>query len=273
MPTIETGEIQQYYETTGEGTPLVLVHGAFVDLHMWDPQVEHFADRYQVICYDLRGHGKTGPSSASKYRMEMFADDLRALLEALDVQQTILCGLSLGGMIAQAFAVKYPSMLKALVLADTAVSTSLTLNDKFQRYILFPKWMMVATIRLMGVERFTRYSFWLAKVTRSEAWLGRDEGTRSYLEDRMLRITMEEYLKIYDAIYEFDIVDLGTIAVPALITIGEHESGSVYRHAEEMRRLIPGSQKIIVPGAGHTSNLEKPAEFNAILDEFLASIP
>jgi pimeloyl-ACP methyl ester carboxylesterase len=203
----------------------------------------------------------------------MFADDLGALFKALGVHQAILCGLSLGGMIAQAFAMKYQPMLKALVLTDTAVSTSLTLNDKFQRYILFPKWMMIATIRWMGVERFTRYSFWLAKVTRSEAWLSRDAGTRSYLEDRMLGITKEEYLKIYDAIYEFEIVDLGTIAVPTLITIGEYESGSVYRHAEEMRRLIPGSQKKIVPGAGHTSNMEKPAEFNAILDEFLARLP
>lgn len=251
----------------------MFVHGAFMDLHMWDPQIEHFADRYQVIRYDLRGHGKTGPSSASTYRMEMFADDLGALIEALDVHQMILCGLSLGGMIAQAFAMKYQPMLKALVLVDTAVSTTLTLSDKFQRYILFPKWMMMATIRLFGVERFIRFSFWAAKVTRSEAWLSRDVGTRSYLEDRMLRITMEEYMKIYHAIYEFDIVDLETIDVPTLIAIGEHESGSVYRHAEEMRRLIPGAQKIIVPGAGHTSNMEKPAEFNTILDEFLARCP
>ncbi len=272
MPTIEAEGIQQFYESAGGGTPLIFIHGAFMDLHMWDPQVDHFADRYHVIRYDLRGHGKTGPTSTPKYSMEMFADDLQVLLDALDVHHVILCGLSLGGMIAQTFALKYQAMLKALVLADTAVSMSLTLSDKFQRYILFPKWVMKLTIRWMGVERFTRYSFWLAKVTRSEAWLSRDVGTRSYLEDRMLRITMEEYLKIYDAIYEFDLLDLGRIDVPTLIAIGEHESGSVYRHAEEMRRRISGAQKVIVPGAGHTSNMEKPSEFNAILDEFLGCL-
>ena len=237
---------------------------------MWDPQVDHFANRYEVIRDDLRGHGKTGPSAAPRYRMEMFADDLKALFEALDIHQPIICGLSLGGMIAQAFAMKYQSILKALVLVDTAVSTSLTLSDKFQRYVLFPKWVMKATLGLMGVERFTKFSFWIAKVTRSEAWLSRDVGTRSYLEDRMLRITLEEYLKIYDAIYDFDVLDLQTIDVPTLIVIGEFESRSIYQHAEEMRRLIRGSQMKIIPGAGHTSNMEKPVEFNAILDEFLA---
>ncbi len=216
----------------------MFIHGGFVDLYLWDPQVEHFVHRFQVICYDLRSHGKTGPSLASKYSIEMFADDLKVFFEELDIHRAILCGLSLGGMIAQVFALTYQSMLKALVLSDTILSTSLTLSDKLQRYILFPKWMTMVTLRLMGAERFTKYSFWLAKVTRSEAWLSRDMSARSYLMDRMLRITLEEYLKIYAAIYDFNILDLGLIDIPTLSMIGEFETRNVYQHAEVMRCQI-----------------------------------
>lgn len=75
MPTVRANEIDQCYEVRGEGPPLVFAHGGFVDLQMWDPQVAHFAARDQVIRYDLRGHGKTGPSLRPRYTIELLADD------------------------------------------------------------------------------------------------------------------------------------------------------------------------------------------------------
>lgn len=273
MPTIQANGITQYYEIEGEGPPLVFVHGAFVDLNLWDPQVAALRERYRVVRYDLRGHGRTGAGSQATYTIELFADDLHALLDALGLDRVVVIGLSLGGMVAQSFAVKYGDRLRGLVLCDTAVSTRLTLSDRLQRYVLFPRWLMHLTIRAVSAEGFTRFSFWLARQTRSEAWLGRNERTRAYVRECMLAVPQEEYLKIYDAIYDFDLLDLGAINAPVLVINGEHESGSVFRHTEEILRRVPEAQARVIPDAGHTSNLENPAAFNALMMDFLDALP
>jgi pimeloyl-ACP methyl ester carboxylesterase len=272
MATIHTNGIETYYETQGAGTPLVLIHGGFVDSRMWAPQIEHFANRFQVIHYDLRGHGKTGGSPTPKYSIDLFADDLKALLEALGLDRVILCGLSLGGMIAQSFAVRHTDWLKALILADTAVSVSLTWSDKLTRYVLAPKWLMLATIRWMSVPRFVDFSFKLAQRTRSSDWFGQDPETAEYVRHAMLSTSTAEYLKIYDAIYDFSLLNLAAINVPTLILNGEYESKTVFQHTRKMLELIPQSEAHVIPAAGHTSNMENAAAFNQQVDQFLMKV-
>jgi pimeloyl-ACP methyl ester carboxylesterase len=269
MPTILVNDLDHYYEQHGEGPSLVFVHGAFVDSRMWDPQLKHFSTEYRVLRYDLRGHGRTGPSELKKYSIDTFADDLSDLLDALEIENPIVCGLSLGGMAAQAFAVQNPGRLKALVLADTAISVSLTLTDKLQRYVLFPKWAMLLTLKVMSASNFTRFSFWLARVTRSEQWVGRDKVTRNYIERCMVQMNSVEYRKVYEAIYDFKLLPLEKIECPTLVLNGEHESKSVFRHTEEILRLIPQARAKVVLGAGHTSNMENPIVFNDLVDDFL----
>ena len=269
MPAIRIDNQEHYYELTGQGSPLVLIHGAFVDADLWDPQFHYFARKFQVLRYDLRGHGRTGPSVRKTYQIATFADDLTALLDALKIETAIVCGLSLGGMIAQDFAVKYADRLRALVLADTAVSVSLTLSDKLQTYVLFPYWAMRLTIKMMSVEGFTRFSSWLARKTRSDDWFGRDEITQQYVEQTMLRMDTDEYLKIYQAIYGFRLLPLEKIRCPTLVLNGEFESKAVFRHTEEILKRVPNAEARIVPGAGHTSNMENAAEFNRLVEEFL----
>jgi non-heme chloroperoxidase len=271
MPYLNVNGLDHNYEQIGASPPLVWIHGAFVDSRMWEPQMAYFAPKYRVVRYDLRGHGKTGPSDQKDYSMATFAQDLSGLLEAFEIRNPIVCGLSLGGMIAQTYAVQNQSPIKALVLADTAVSVSLTLADKLQRYVLFPRWAMLVTIRMMNVENFTRFSFWLARATRSEDWIGRDEATRSYIEGCMLQMDQEEYIKIYKAIYDFHLLPLERITVPTLVLNGEHESKSVFRHTQEILKRVKGSQAKVVTGAGHTSNLENAELFNRTVDEFLQS--
>ena len=270
MPHITANGIEQHYEVAGSGPALVFIHGAFVDMALWDHQVAHFSDRFQVVRYDLRGHGQTEPTDAPTYTLELFADDLKALLDALGIERAIVCGLSLGGMIAQAFAVKHSAMLDRLILCDTAVSVTLTLSDKLQTYVLYPKWMIHLSIRLMSVERFTRFSFWLAAFSRSDDWFGKNAKTRDYVKSRMLAMSEAAYLRVYDAIYGFRQYDLATISAPTLILNGEHESRTVFRHTEEILRLIPNATAQVIPNAGHTSNMENAPAFNAALDRFLA---
>jgi non-heme chloroperoxidase len=269
MTTISVNGKDHFYEELGSGDPLVLIHGAFVDSQLWDPQFAHFSKRYRAIRYDLRGHGQTGPSDVSTYSIDGFADDLEVLINKLGLEQPIVCGMSLGGMIAQAYAVRSMTNLKSLILADTAVSVSLTLADKLQRYVLFPKWAMKLTIRSLSARNFTRFSFWLARVTRSGDWFGQDETTAEYVRSRMLKMSDSEYLKIYDAIYGFDLQPLEQIRAPTLVLNGQFESKAVFRHTEELLRRVPHAESSIVPGAGHTSNMENPEDFNRLVADFL----
>lgn len=116
MPHVRTDDIVTYYEVYGEGYPLIFIHGGWTDHETWKPQIACFSKNYKVIVYDLRGHGKTVGSKIKKYSLELFMNDLKALLETLSIEKPILCGRSLGGLIAQAYAIKY-SDLRALILA------------------------------------------------------------------------------------------------------------------------------------------------------------
>jgi pimeloyl-ACP methyl ester carboxylesterase len=271
MTTRKANGLPHYYELVGKGTPLVLIHGAFADSRVWEPQWRYFSSRVQLVRYDLRGHGRTGRSQLDRYSMDTFADDLASLLDALGIHSPVLCGLSWGGSIAQAFAVRYPGRVKALVLAGSSVSIRLTLIDRLLCDVLFPRWAMLLTIRLFSVDYFTRFSFWLARLTRGRQWLSQEETTREYLEECMLAMDKDEYLKIWGALYGFNLLPLETIASPTLVLNGEYEPKSTYRHSLEILHRISQSQANIVPKASHAMNLDNPEVFNGYLAEFLNS--
>ncbi|MFW9853763.1 MAG: alpha/beta fold hydrolase [Candidatus Thorarchaeota archaeon] len=268
MPEIQVNGLEIYYETTGKGRPLVFIHGAFVSSTMWNPQVAYFSKNYQTLVYDLRGHGRTGPSDKKKYSVELYADDLAQLLSRLNIQKPILCGLSLGGMIAQVFATKYFERLSALIVSDTAVTITLAKWDYVVRYLIGPKWLMLVSLRMMGVKRFIRFSFWLAKFTRSKEWLGNRE-IIEYEKNEMLQLDTNEYLKILGSIYDFKLQDLAKVRVPTLVLNGQYEPKSIFKHARKMQELITDCEVDIIPDAGHVTNLENIGDFNQRIKTFL----
>ncbi|MFW9911110.1 MAG: alpha/beta fold hydrolase [Candidatus Thorarchaeota archaeon] len=261
MPTVPTYDIETYYEIAGEGEPIVFVHGAAGSHDNWHPQVKHLSDRFKVVTYDIRGHGKSGGSDR-KYSCDLFTDDLNGLITALELERLVVCGLSLGGMIAQQYAVKYHSNLAGLVLADTAVASALTLSDKLQKW-MFPVSLVKWYIRRKTPEDYARWSF---------KYFDMKDDVREYLIQEQLRMDQTEFLKLMDAIYGFKLLDLASIKVPTLVVLGENERKAVFPHADKMIELIENSKKVIVPDAGHASNLENPAEFNRVLDEFLEHV-
>lgn len=272
MPRVRTNEIETYYESRGpeSARPVVFVHGAWVDLRMWAPQVEALSEDYRVISYDLRGHGRTGPSAERNYTVELLAADLRALVEALDLEHPVVCGLSLGGMVAQLYAVRYGE-LSALVLADTAISTRLTRRDRL-RSLLFPGWAMTGTVRLLGSERYVDWAFRLARLTRGVDWFGRDPEVRTYVRETMSAFDAATFNAVFDAIYGFRLTDLAVIEAPTLLLAGEFESRSVFEHAAYAERTIPDARSVVIPEASHVANLENPAAFTGELRVFLESL-
>ncbi|MBN2146271.1 MAG: alpha/beta hydrolase [Anaerolineales bacterium] len=272
MPHISIRDVAHYYEQAGEGHPLVLIHGAFADARVWEAQWGYFSARRRVLRYDLRGHGRTGPSSLAHYTMATFADDLAALLEALGIESPIICGLSMGGVVAQAFAARYPTRPKALILASTQVSASLTLSEKLLRYVLMPRWLVLPAIRKVGVQRFTRFSLWLARRLWGQQWLGGHQDIQQYIEQCMLQMESREFLKLWEVIYSFDLLPLEQITCPTLVLNGEHESKGALRHTAEILHRIPHANAEVVPGGSHAMNLENPVEFNRLIEAYLRTL-
>jgi pimeloyl-ACP methyl ester carboxylesterase len=269
MPKILINGLEHYYEQTGEGQPLIFIHGAFADACIWDPQWQHFASHYRLLRYDLRGHGRTGASSLDRYSMMTFADDLASLLHGLDISAPILCGLSWGGSIAQAFAVRYPGRPKGLVLASSSVAIDLTLKDKVLCKFLVPKWLMLLAIRTLSVDKFTRFSLWLGRLVFGKHFLSRDEETQVYLERCMLSMESREYQKIWEAMYAFHVFPLEKITCPTLVLNGELEPRNSLRHSQEILRRVKLADAKLIPDTHHAMNREEPKAFNDLLEEFL----
>ena len=121
----EVNNTRLYYEIKGQGDPLVLIHGMNLNHTMWNTQVPEFSKHYKVIRYDLRGYGKSAnPKEGESYSNHT---DLKTLLDLLNIKKTHLLGLSMGGMICQEFALRYPERLDKLVLTGTGASNSLTM--------------------------------------------------------------------------------------------------------------------------------------------------
>lgn len=269
MPKIFSNGLHHYYELTGEGPSLIFIHGAFGDARLWEPQWKHFASNYRVLRYDLRGHGRTGASNLEHYSMATYVEDLVSLMNTVNIDAAVICGLSWGGGIAQVFAVRNPDRLQGLVLAGSTVSMSLSLGERLLRYVLFPRSAMMLMIRTLSVDQFVRFSFWLAGLTLGKNWLNKDQDTEEYVRQCMLQIDRGEYLKIWGAIYGFDLQPLEQIQCPTLVLNGEHDTKMVFRHTLEILRRIPQAEAHVLPATYHAMTLEAPKAFNQALELFL----
>lgn len=159
MPVIQTNDIETYYEHRGDGPPIVFIHGMFMSTTMWESQMDALSDAYTTIAYDVRGHGYTGGSDRTPYSIDLFAADLDALLDALEIERAVICGLSMGGTIAQAFAAAHPEKVAGLVLADTFASGPLPLSGR----------LAMANIRFLSrLDHIVNYK----TLNRVQMWVG-----------------------------------------------------------------------------------------------------
>jgi len=269
MPYYVGESLSIYYEVSGDGKPIVFIHGAWISHKLWLSQRDFLVKLgYQVILYDVRGHGKTGPSKLNYYSIELFAGDLYEFLEGINLQKPVICGLSMGGMIAQCYGAQYPDKISALILCDTAASTALTLSDKLVKYILAPKWMFTGLVKLFGIKRYTDFVFWFAKVTKERKWVGQNPEIEAYEKSEMINLSVSEYNKIFSALYDFSLQPIEKINVPVLIINGEFESRLILKHGKFINSIIPQSHIQIINNAGHASNLENPEAFNNCIYNF-----
>ena len=256
----QTNGIDTYYEVHGkEGLPwLVLSHSLACSTRMWDEQIDAFQDRYRILAYDTRGHGQT-TAPAGAYTLDQLADDLRALLDALRITKAHYCGLSMGGMIGQTFALKYPDILTTLVLADT--------TSRMPAEAL-PTWQdRIRTAQERGMQPLVEPTLarWFTEPYRKA-----QPKTMDRIGNLIGSTPVAGYVGCCHAIPRINLTArLKEIRTPILVIVGEDDPGTPVAMSKEIHENAPGSKLVVLPKAAHLSNIEQAAAFNRALDEFL----
>jgi len=265
MPHARVGDIDLFYELVDYAepwkaapAPIVLIHGLGGDQTFWLYQVPAFCAHFPVLSVDLRGHGQSAKPDRDFSIVDLARDVVR-LLRGLGVERAHIVGLSLGGVVAQQFALDYPLAVASLVLADTFCGTPPEYGDMVQAALQF-------------IEDNDMPAVAKARITNAFSD-GVDPVMRDYFIDRVARNDKPSYLRAARAVMGFSSsVRLSEIAAPTLVVIGELDRVTPPALSEDIAARIPGARLARIAACGHISNLEKPAAFNRTLLEFLGSI-
>lgn len=262
MPTANVNGVNIYYELHGpEGAPvLVLNNGIIMNAATsWVHQTRALSKQYRLLQYDCRGQGQSDHPEGS-YSMEVHADDLSALLDALNIEKAHIAGISYGGEVAQAFALKYPDKVRSLILMDTVSEVGAELR------IIVQSWVH-------ALKTGDALAFFNSTVP----WNFSPEfiaNNTALLEDAKKRYPLLDFpavIRLCEAFLEVDFTKrLGEIKAPTCIIVGEKDLLKGIRYAEILKNNIPHTEYHVLMGAGHASCWERPQEFNSVLLGFLA---
>lgn len=273
MPTLCLNAIDINYETHGTGTALVLTHGYSATLAMWAEQVPSFSKGYQLVIYDSRGHGKSSaPADLSQYDLARdYVADKLALMDHLGIERAYIGGLSMGGMIAQEFALQHPERVKALLLFDTGPGMGVMRSDP-ARYAQFQKMreMMRDLARTKGMAAIVDAMRSSPAAFRPAAGVRVPEAARTHIRN-MREMSVDGYLGGARAMQEWagSVDRLHQIAVPALVLVGENDH--LLAASREIHARIKGSRFVVLRNSGHGTNIWRPDAFAAETLDFLAS--
>ncbi|MFA5974764.1 MAG: alpha/beta fold hydrolase [Elusimicrobiota bacterium] len=254
-----------FYATQGHpsAVPLIFLHGFPFNHTMWQPQFDFLKKDCRVIAYDQRGHGQSETGNGP-FTLEFLVDDFFALLDVLTIPKAIVCGLSMGGYVALRAIERDPSRFQALVLCDTR-SEADSNEAKIKRA------SQIKTIQKDGVSVFAEE--FLKGLFAPESFRARPE----VIDNVRQMIRKNSPLGICGTLLALasrtdTTPSLAAIQVPTLILVGEKDGMTPPSAAGAMQQQIRGSKMHMIPGAGHMSNLENPADFNRHVSEFVLSL-
>jgi len=246
-------------DSGGNGPAVVLAHAIGCDRRMWEELEKQLAPSYRVINIDARGHGAS-PVPPRPYSLRVLAEDVRALLDRLSITKAHWVGLSMGGMIGQAFALEHPDRLGWLVIANSTSAYGPDGWTNWQNRIRLVEEGGLGAIREMVAQRYF-----------SEGFRREHADVVKQVMDRFMETPVQGYLGCCEAIRELDFsTHLGAIRAPALVIAGSDDVGTPVAMSEAMVKGIPGARLAVIPGAAHLSAVEKPREFNRLVADFLA---
>jgi 3-oxoadipate enol-lactonase len=267
MPKVKVGDIEMNYECVGEGEPVVLVTGFGADMFAWSLQAPELSQRHKVYMIDNRGVGDSD-KPAGPYSIKMMADDTAGFFDAVGIGKAHLVGHSMGGMIAQRFALDHPEKLTSLTLASTSCRPPR--GSEMMLYL----WTDI--LDKLGSESFINniigwcFTFDYIESQYDALMMMRQMMLAHFAERPLLP---EPFRAQAAAIVEFDVADeIGGIGVPTMVLVGKGDILTPPAFSEEIAARIPGATLNTI-GGGHAYNQEVPFEFNAALLEFFEKHP
>ncbi|MHA1379841.1 MAG: alpha/beta fold hydrolase [Candidatus Helarchaeota archaeon] len=263
MPVFKTeDDVELYYEVAGEGQPLLLIMGLGAKMTGWRKQVEYFKDKgLKVISYDARGVGKSSRPDVP-YTMDMFVNDAMNLIDHLDINQKIhLCGISMGGMVSQHIALKYPEKLKTLILLATTSKASV--GPLIENIKMMQQLDEDQRVKSMMAVLFSRDFY---KKMKSDKKLYEDYKKETLTDETRV----QDYINQSKAIEAHDTIDLlHEIKTPTLIIVGTKDLLLPANHSRKLHKHIPNSELKIIDGVGHGMTYEAADKINPLIWEFI----
>lgn len=260
MPNAKVNGINLYYELHGpeDGSVLVLSNGIMMSTASWGYQTSILAKYFRVLVYDCRGMWKSDHPEGP-YTMEMHADDLAGLLDALEIESAHIAGISYGAEISMVFAQKYPGRTRTLIVID-----GVSQIDPLLKGQTYP-WLMAAEKN--DPELLMRTSY---HMNFSEKWIIDNQSFIDTSVERFAEIDMSSFIEMMRCFYSLDIThQLSEIKVPVLVVVGEKDLIKGRKYSKIIVDQIENCEFVIVPDAAHALCLEKPAELNTLLIGFL----
>lgn len=263
MAFVDIGGVSVHFRhrrAAGGGPVLAFINSLGTDFRIWDDAADILAIDVSVLAYDKRGHGLTGQGGGVR-SIDDHVDDLAGLLDHLGIEDAVLCGLSIGGLIAQGFVTRRPQSVRGLILCDTAakIGTAAAWNAR------------IATVERDGIEAIAD--------SVMEKWF-----TPAFHRDRpadlagyrtmLVRQPVAGYVGSCVALREADYTHAArAISVPTLCVVGDQDGSTPPELVGETATLIPGARFEVIAGAGHIPCVEQPETLASLIRGFIASLP
>jgi len=272
MPLIKAGDgVKIHYEECGSGAPIVFVHEFAGDIRSWQPQLAHFSRRYRCVAFNARGYPPSDvPGSFEHYSQEHARDDIVAVMDALGILRAYVVGLSMGGFATLHFGIKYSNRALGLVVAGCGYGAAPAQKEEFQRdarqnaKLMLEEGMAQAAVtyghrpaRLQlkakdprGFERFVRHLSEHSALGSANTMLG--------------------YQARRPSLYDLK-AEMAKISAPLLVVAGDEDDATL-EPGLLMKRTIPNMGLVVLPRSGHALNLEDPALFNRVVEDFFHQV-
>ncbi len=263
MSKVKVNGVELYYELHGpaDGEVLVLSNGILMSTASWAYQTPVLSQEYRLLLYDCRGMWRS-EHPKGPYSMELHADDLAGLMDALGIEKAHIGGISYGGEVSMMFALRHPHRTRSLIVSSAVSEPDAVLRG------MVDTWSEAA--RAKDAKRLFEVTYML---NFSAEYIQKNRDVVFSAASRYDLLDMESLLELLDCFNRLNITaQLSTIPCPTLVMVGEEDILKPRKYSEMIARKIPNAQWVVVPGAGHALCLEKPMIFNALILGFLRQL-
>lgn len=262
MPSVQLRHVQINYQAAGSGDPVVLIPAFATSLHLWDNQVEPVSRRYRCLRYDLRGQGESSAPQEG-YSTEDFAEDLRLLIEHLNLPRSHLVAASMGGAIAVHFALEHPELVRSLTLAGAVIDGFEGWDEEYGKRLRRARKIAQTEGVEPAIRDWMTHPFFGA--TRDMAHFAktavRYSGAGWLTSVRSPKGPRTDFSRLME------------IEKPTLVVVGDADVDPCRRMAEALQKHVRTARMAVIKGAGHLPCWDQPQEFNRVLLEFLDGQP